>query len=95
MQHYFACLEELDNKELSDTIEVENIYLKIKSGGVGLGGGFTITNELKVVKYREVVNGPGGESWKEEIVNKHNGMLENKVFEAVDKDSVPSGTKNR
>ena len=67
--------------------------MEVESVGAGLGGGSTNTNELKVVRYREAVNGPAGESWKKEIVDEHNRMLKNKVFEAVDKESVPSGTK--
>ena len=59
----------------------------------GLGGSFINTNELKVVKYQEAVNGPDGESRKEEILNEHDRMLKNNVFEAVDRDSIPRGTK--
>jgi hypothetical protein len=93
IQNYYACLAELDNNELHMNIEVENFYLEIESVGAGLGGGFTNTNELKVMKYREAVNGPDGDSWKEEIINEHNRMLKNEVFEAVDKESLPPGTK--
>ena len=42
-------------------------------------------NELKVMKYREAVNGPDGEYWKEQLVNEHNKMLKNKIFKTVDK----------
>ena len=31
--------------------------------GAGTGGGFENTNKLKVMKYREAVNGPDGEAW--------------------------------
>ena len=55
MQTYFACLSELDNEELATTIKVENPYVEVESVGAGLGGGFTNTNELKVMKYQEVV----------------------------------------
>ena len=66
MQNYFACLAELDNEELTTANKVHNLHVEVESVGAGLGGGFTNTNELKVMKYREAVNGPDGESWKEE-----------------------------
>ena len=62
MQNYFACLAELDNEELTITIEVKNLYVEVESGGTGLGGIFTNTNKLKVMKYQEAVNGSDGES---------------------------------
>ena len=74
-------------------LEVENFFLEIKSVGAGLGGGFTNTNKLKVMTSKEAVHEPDGESWKKLIVNEHNIMLKNKVFEAFDKDSLPPGTK--
>ena len=80
MQNYFACLAKLDNEELANTIEVENLYAEVKSVGAGLGGGFTNTNELNVMKYQEAVNGPDGESGKEEILDEHDIMLKNNVF---------------
>ena len=60
-QHYFACLPELNNGEFNTVIEVENLYVEVKGVWAGLGGGFTNTNELKVMKYQEAVNGPDGE----------------------------------
>ena len=90
VQNYFACLAELDNEELSNTIEVEILYLELESVGAGIRGGFTNTNELKVVKYQEAVNGPDEESRKEEIVNDHNRMLKNNVFEAIDENIYPT-----
>ena len=45
------------------------------------------------MKYGEAVNRPDRESRTEEIANEHSRMLKNTVFEAVDKESVPSGTK--
>jgi hypothetical protein len=32
--------------------------------GAGIGGGFTNTQELKVMKYHEAINGPDGDAWK-------------------------------
>ena len=67
--------------------------MEIESFGAGLGDGFTNTNELKVMKYQEIVNGPDGENRKEKLANKHNRMLKNKISEAIDRESIPSETK--
>ncbi len=32
--------------------------------GAGIGGGFMNTQELKVMKYHEAINGPDGDAWK-------------------------------
>ncbi len=36
-------------------------YIKV---GAGVGGGFTITNDLRVMKYYEAINGPDGKNGK-------------------------------
>ncbi len=43
--------------------------------------------------YKEAINGPNGEHWKEEFENKYQQMLENKVFEVVLQKDLSSGTK--
>jgi hypothetical protein len=35
--------------------------------GAGMGGGFENTKELKVMNYKETVNGPGGVRWQVEV----------------------------
>ncbi len=35
--------------------------------GAGVGGGFTNTNELRVMKYHEAINGPDGKKWKVKV----------------------------
>jgi hypothetical protein len=42
------------NNSISDYINV----------GAGVGGGFTNTNELRVMKYHEAINGPDGKKSK-------------------------------
>ncbi len=39
--------------------------------GAGVGGGFKITKELKVMNYKEAISGPDGERWKTEVKNKY------------------------
>ncbi len=61
--------------------------------GAGLGGGFEDTNELKSMKYKEAKTGPYGKAWKQEIKNEHNFMVNNRVFEGVNKSDLPKGAK--
>ena len=35
--------------------------------GAGIGGGFKNTSKLKVINYKEAVNGPDGKRWKAEV----------------------------
>ncbi len=51
--------------------------------GAGVGGRFENTNKLKVMNYKEAVNGPDSEHWKAEVENKYQQMFTNKVFEVV------------
>ncbi len=39
--------------------------------GAGIGDGFKNTNELKVMNYKEAVNGPDGKHWKAEVETKY------------------------
>ena len=61
--------------------------------GAGIGGGFENTEELKPMKYKEAISGPDGKSWKVEILNEYKRMVDNKVFEAVNRKDLPPGTK--
>ena len=49
----------------------------------GLGGGFKNAKELRVMNYKEAVNGPDNKRWKAEVKNEYWQMLANKVFEIV------------
>jgi hypothetical protein len=61
--------------------------------GAGVGGGFENTKELKVMNYKEVVNGPDGMRWQAEVENKYQRMVTNKVFEVGLRKDLPAGTK--
>ena len=69
------------------------LYLECSAVGAGIGGGFSNTNELKVMKYNQAVNGPEGEIWKAEIINEHSRMIKNKVFTVVRKCDLPPRTR--
>ncbi len=59
----------------------------------GIVGKFENTNELKVMNYKEAINGPDGKRWKAEVENKYQQMLTIKVFKVVLRKDLPSGTK--
>ena len=82
----------MHDEELSNTIEVEHLYLELESVGANLGGGFTNTKELKVMKYREAINGPNGESWRENVFNDHTRMRKSEIFKSVDKENPSPDT---
>jgi hypothetical protein len=65
-------------------------YLNI---GAGIGGGFTNTNELRLMGYHEAINGPDGEKWKEEVRTEHGRMVQSGVFERVKRSKLPSDVK--
>jgi hypothetical protein len=44
--------------------------------------------ELKLMKYKEAVNGPDGEAWAEKFENEHNQMVKNDAWESVKKNSL-------
>jgi hypothetical protein len=76
-------LEMLQNNH-EELIEYVNV-------GAGIGGGFTNTLELKVMKYHEAINGPDGKAWKEEVRKEHQKMINKGVFELVKISELPKG----
>ena len=56
---YLACMAELDNDEVAAT--------EISLVGAGIGGGFSNTTELKVIKYKEAMRSEDATAWKEEV----------------------------
>ena len=45
--------------------------IEIVAVGAVLGDEFDHNSKLKVMKFREVMNGPDSNKWKEEIKNEH------------------------
>ncbi len=67
--------------------------LEFANVGAGVGGGFDNTKELKVMNYKEAINGPDGVRWKAEVENEYQQMLTNKVFKVVLRKDLPTGMK--
>ncbi len=82
---------DLNEVALLATHHMQN--LEFANLGAGVGGGFDNTKELKVMNYKEAINGPDGVHWKAEVENEYQQMLTNKVFEVVLRKDLPTGTK--
>ncbi len=61
--------------------------------GAGVGGGFTHTNELRMMKYHEAINSPDGKKWKAKVKTEHKRMAKSGVFEKVKLSELPSEIK--
>ncbi len=67
--------------------------LEFANVSAGVGGGFENTKELKVMNYKEAINGPDGMHWQAEVENEYQRMVANKVFELVLHNYLQAGTK--
>jgi hypothetical protein len=54
-----------------------------------LGGGFQNSQELHVKKYKEAMQGPDNDKWKESVFEEHDRIVKNQVWRAVDRKDVP------
>jgi hypothetical protein len=70
-----------------------NKLIEYVNVGAGIGGGFSNTHELQVMKYHEAINAPDGELWKEEVAKEHKRMIDSGVFAPVKMSKVPKGVK--
>jgi hypothetical protein len=57
-------IKEDEEKVLEDS---HNELIKFVNLGTGIGGGFSNTQELQVMKYHEAINRPDGKFWKAEV----------------------------
>ena len=58
-----------------NNVETKNI--DIAAVGVGLDSRLDHTSKLKVIKFKEAMNGPDSNKWKEKIENEHKRMMTN------------------
>jgi hypothetical protein len=58
-----------------------------------VGGGFTNTNELRVMKDHEAISGPDGKKWTAKVKTEHGTMVKSSVFEKVKLSELPSDVK--
>jgi hypothetical protein len=66
--------------------ECDEIYLV----GAGMGGGFINTQELHIIKYKEVMAGADTDKWHEAVMEEQANLDKHNVFEVVPMDKVPA-----
>ena len=76
MKNQYQSLQELDNGEIENKLNVDHSQVEYLGVGAGIGGGFENTEELKPMKYKEVICGPDGKAWKVEILNEYKPMVD-------------------
>ncbi len=83
MANYYDVLgiDENEVKVLQMLNDSVSEYINV---GAGVGGGFTNTNELHVMKYHEAPNGPDGKKWKAKVKRQHGRMVKSGVFDPSD-----------
>jgi hypothetical protein len=69
--NYYDVLGIVDENELQVIKSHNNALTKYVNVGAGIGGGFMNTQELKVMKYHEAINGPDGVAWKADMFTKN------------------------
>jgi hypothetical protein len=97
--------EDKDSKNYYDVLGIDknkervfedshNEFIEFVNVGAGIGGGFATTQELRVIKYHEAINGLDGELWNAEVAKEHQRMINSGVVEPVLKMSeVPESVK--
>jgi hypothetical protein len=61
--------------------------------GAGIGSGFMNTNELRMMKYHEAINGPDSELWKAKMRKEHQRMVDSGFIKEVNGSELPSEVK--
>ena len=61
--------------------------------GLGSGDGFTNTDELHTMKYKEAIATDEADEWQDTVEKEHNRMKKNTVFKAVPVEEVPKDAK--
>ncbi len=93
VQGYYDIFNVVDMSEITLLAMHHMQSTEFANVGAGIGGGFKNTSKLKVINYKEAVNGPDGKRWKAEVENEYQQMLTNKVFKVVLPMDLPLGSK--
>jgi hypothetical protein len=65
-------MNEDEEKVLEDS---HNELIKFINLSAGISEGFSNTQELRVMKYHEAINGPHSKLWKAEVAKEHQRMI--------------------
>ena len=71
----------------------QKIPVLLPENPAGIGGGFTNTKELHVMKYNDAMAGNEKKEWEMAVKEEHERMLKHEVFENVAREKVPEGAK--
>jgi hypothetical protein len=59
--------------------------------GAGLGGGFDVTTDLHVMKYKQAMKSDDKDAWMKVVNKEHQRMKDHQVWKAVPKGKVEVG----
>jgi hypothetical protein len=88
-----------------NSIAIENYYSVLENGdddnvneeftlvGAGIGGGFNVTTELHVMKYKKAMANTDKNEWMKAVEEEHERMREHDVWTPTVKDQIPHGGK--
>ena len=68
---YYNMFNVVDSNEVGLLAMHHRLSSEFANVGAGIGGGFENTKELKVMNYKEAVNGPDGVHWQAEVENEY------------------------
>jgi hypothetical protein len=89
--NYYAVLGIGENKVKVLQMLNDSVFEYINVGA-DVGGGFTNTNELCLMKY-QAIKGPDGKKWKPEVKTEHGKMVKHGVLENIKFSKLPSEVK--
>jgi hypothetical protein len=81
------------NERSNPTFNVQNNIFEYELVGAGIGGGFSNTDELKVLNFKKAMKSNDKEKWIEAIDEEWNRMKKAGAFKAVDRTSIDKNEK--
>eukprot|EP01082_Thalassiosira_pseudonana_P000277 g29.t1 g29 contig1:64548-67487(+) len=89
---YLCLLAECHNDELFTVMKAYN-DMETMLIGAGVGGGFSNTNELKVMNYKQAMASDDADEWNDEIGNEHKRFKKFNAVTVVKRKDLPKGAK--
>ena len=80
-------------EELFDEVDEDENEGEWGMVGAGLGGGFDVTTELHVMKYKQAMKSVDKIDWIKAVDEEHKRMMDHQVWEAVPKGKIKKGGK--
>ena len=84
-QQYYDAMRQCVDQEVSNH--------EFACVGAGIGGGFTNTQELHVMKFGQAMATNDKEHWEKAVVEEHERMKDHGVYQVVPRDKVPKEAK--